>query len=130
MGGWTRTLLELLQALKGDLELIRRVERGRVVLDLDTEQRDDRHGDGGADGALEERRATVQDDMVGVIVDAFGIFTWMSMGASVFVWKGSCCVKAEGKYNGPPSAARTCLHAPGSMRQSRRGPACVTCGGL
>ena len=65
MGGWTRTLLELLQALKGDLELIRRVERGRVVLDLDTEQRDDRHGDGGVDEALEERRVTVQDDTVG-----------------------------------------------------------------
>jgi hypothetical protein len=37
------TFLQLLQALEGDLELVRRVEWRGVVLDLDTEKRDDRH---------------------------------------------------------------------------------------
>ena len=37
------TLLQLLEALEGDLELVGRVELGGVVLDLDTEKRDDRH---------------------------------------------------------------------------------------
>lgn len=37
------TFLELLEALEGDLELVRRVERRGVVLDLDAEKRDDRH---------------------------------------------------------------------------------------
>jgi hypothetical protein len=39
------TLLQLLKALKGNLELVRRVEWRGVVLDLDAEKRDDRHGD-------------------------------------------------------------------------------------
>jgi hypothetical protein len=39
------TFLQLLQTLKGDLKLVRRVERGGVILDLATEQRDDRHLD-------------------------------------------------------------------------------------
>jgi DNA-binding IscR family transcriptional regulator len=39
------TFLQLLQTLEGDLKLVRRVERGRVVLNLATEQRDNRHTD-------------------------------------------------------------------------------------
>ena len=39
------TLLELLEALEGDLELIRRVKWRGVILDLDAEKRDDRHFD-------------------------------------------------------------------------------------
>ena len=42
----SHTLLELLETLKGDFKLIWRVERGRVVLDLDAEERNDRHIDG------------------------------------------------------------------------------------
>lgn len=38
-----RTLLQLLEALESDLELVWRVELRGVVLDLDTEKRDDRH---------------------------------------------------------------------------------------
>lgn len=37
------TLLKLFQALKGNLKLVRLVKPRGVVLDLDTEQRDDRH---------------------------------------------------------------------------------------
>jgi hypothetical protein len=37
------TLLQLLEALEGDLELVRRVELRGVVLDRDTEKRHDRH---------------------------------------------------------------------------------------
>jgi hypothetical protein len=37
------TFLQLLQALEGDLELVRRVEWRGVVLDLDTKKGDDRH---------------------------------------------------------------------------------------
>jgi hypothetical protein len=39
-----RTLLQRLHGLERDLELIGRVERRGVVLDLNTEERDDRHG--------------------------------------------------------------------------------------
>ena len=37
------TLLKLFQALKGDLEMIGITEFGRIVEDLDTEKRYDRH---------------------------------------------------------------------------------------
>jgi len=39
------TLLQRLQALKGDFELIRSSKSGWVVLDIDVEQGDDRHND-------------------------------------------------------------------------------------
>jgi hypothetical protein len=39
-----RTLLQRLHGLERDLELIRRVEGRGVVLDLNAEERDDRHG--------------------------------------------------------------------------------------
>lgn len=43
-----RTLLQLLKALECYLKLVRRVELSGVVLDLDTEKRDNRHiGSGG-----------------------------------------------------------------------------------
>ncbi len=38
------TLLQLLEAFEGNLELVRRVKLGGVVLDLDAEERNDRHG--------------------------------------------------------------------------------------
>lgn len=40
---WSITFLQRLVALESDQELIWRVEGGGVVLDLDAEQRDDRH---------------------------------------------------------------------------------------
>jgi hypothetical protein len=53
------TLLQLLEALEGDLELVRRVELRGVVLDRDTEKRHDRHDedcveriDGGVRGSV------------------------------------------------------------------------------
>jgi hypothetical protein len=38
-----RTLLQLFKTLKGDLELIRRVEGGGVIFNLDAKKRNDRH---------------------------------------------------------------------------------------
>jgi hypothetical protein len=51
------TLLQLLEALKGDLKLVRRVECRGVVLDLDTEKRYNRHDEDCfdlEDGVVEE----------------------------------------------------------------------------
>jgi hypothetical protein len=59
------TFLQLLKTLKGDLKLVGRAERGRIVLDLDTEQRDDRHCDSGAS-------TTSTDQNLGVRADSRG----------------------------------------------------------
>jgi hypothetical protein len=86
--------LQLLKALESDLELIGRVEWRGVVLDLDTEKRDDRHNEDccilkrGVGGEVCPARWFVDVRWTDWVVAAEGNSRWAT-AAGVYLGDGS-----------------------------------------